>query len=100
MHPFRFYFDKTLDYLYVEECKIRHPYSAMRRAKARLRSYANLFNRDMRKELIDENSICVNCKSNNRLTIDHIIPVSQGGLNVKSNVQILCCKCKMFHSNK
>lgn len=58
-----------------------------------MRMYANLFNRDMRKILINENSKCNYCGTNEKLTIDHIIPISKGGKNEKENVQILCSIC-------
>ena len=59
----------------------------------RMRCYASLFNRDMRKILIDENSKCNYCGTTEKLTIDHIIPISKGGKNEKENVQILCSIC-------
>ena len=65
-----------------------------------LRMYANLFNRDMRKKLLNENSFCNNCNSKEKLTIDHIIPISKGGKNLESNVQILCNKCNMLKKDK
>jgi len=45
---------------------------------------------------------CVNCgRSNDEvpLEIDHIIPLSKGGTNEESNLQILCCECNMKKSN-
>lgn len=36
---------------------------------------------------------CVNCKSNERLEYDHIIPVAKGGSNTERNVQLLCERC-------
>lgn len=65
-----------------------------------LRMYANLFNRDMRKKLLNENSFCNNCNSKEKLTIDHIIPISKGGKNLESNVQILCTKCNLLKKDK
>lgn len=96
---FRFYYDKDLNYLYKEEQKFLHNYSALRSAKRRLRMYANLFNRDARKLLINDNSLCAKCSSNQSLQIDHIIPVEKGGKNELSNTQILCSKCNLYKSN-
>jgi hypothetical protein len=36
---------------------------------------------------------CVRCQSPDRLEIDHILPVSQGGTGVESNLQVLCISC-------
>lgn len=36
---------------------------------------------------------CLKCGSQNKLTVDHIIPKSQGGSNHLENMQILCATC-------
>lgn len=36
---------------------------------------------------------CIKCGSTEKLTIDHIIPLSKGGSKAQSNWQILCLKC-------
>lgn len=36
---------------------------------------------------------CNKCNSTEKLTIDHIIPLSKGGTNYKDNLQVLCAKC-------
>ena len=43
-----------------------------------------------------EKKQCVNCGWKNNLTVDHIIPKSKGGLNVKRNKQILCRLCNQI----
>lgn len=37
--------------------------------------------------------LCQHCHSVENLTVDHIIPVSRGGKNYLSNLQILCKSC-------
>ncbi len=36
---------------------------------------------------------CTICHSTKDLTLDHIKPLSQGGLSIPSNAQVLCRKC-------
>ena len=96
---YRYYYNKSLQYLIDEEIKYSNEYSAKIRAKARLRMYANLFNRDMRKLYITEFSFCSKCGSNEKLQIDHIKPVSKGGANIMENIQVLCRICNIKKSN-
>lgn len=41
-------------------------------------------------------SACAICDSKDKLEIDHITPLSLGGRNVPSNVQILCYTCHKY----
>ncbi len=97
---FRSFYDKDLNFFINEIKDFTHPYHLERRAKEKLRMYANLFCRDMRKILIKEDSLCSFCESKTNLQIDHIIPVMKNGKNVESNCQILCKKCNVFKNNK
>ena len=36
---------------------------------------------------------CLKCGGTDNLTLDHIVPLSRGGRNDKSNAQVLCVKC-------
>ena len=38
---------------------------------------------------------CVKCESRENLHIDHIIPLSQGGATIVSNLQVLCQSCNL-----
>src|SRR5882724_7505 len=40
-----------------------------------------------------QNGRCTVCRSNGRLTVDHILPLSQGGSNWPANLQFLCKSC-------
>jgi 5-methylcytosine-specific restriction endonuclease McrA len=41
-----------------------------------------------------------NCRSTKKLTIDHIDPLSRGGLTEEDNLQFLCARCNSKKSNK
>lgn len=101
MGGFRDYYDKDLNF-FIEKYKNHssNEYWILKYAKGDLRMYANLFNRDMRKILLNEYSLCCICKSNHKLTIDHKIPISKGGKNIVENIQILCNVCNMKKGNR
>lgn len=46
------------------------------------------------------NHICIYCGDNKKLTIDHIRPVSKGGKDSFSNLQVLCRSCNSRKGNK
>jgi hypothetical protein len=48
----------------------------------------------VRAEIMERDSHkCVRCGSDERLEIDHIVPISQGGTGDKENLQVLCVSC-------
>ena len=53
-----------------------------------------------------DNFTCCTCgnsthvEPNRLLEIDHIIPVSKGGVTAENNLQTLCWKCNRTKSNK
>ena len=53
-----------------------------------------------------DNYTCKNCKvstmdeANLLLEVDHIMPVSKGGISIEENLQTLCWKCNRSKSNK
>jgi len=42
---------------------------------------------------------CLRCHREDRLTIDHIIPLSKGGSNSMDNYQTLCSPCNLWKGN-
>jgi len=60
-----------------------------RKKKPTVRHYKTVFKKLLHKYKFR----CVECGSEEKLTIDHIKPVSKGGTDDLSNLQILCKSC-------
>lgn len=60
------------------------------------------YDRDAIIELYKEGevSMCLKCGAQDRLEVDHIVPVSLGGSNDLNNLQILCRTCNASKLNK
>jgi len=69
-----------------------------RRRKNNLRKNA----RSKKQSLIKENGkFCGYCKKKcKKLTIDHIVPISKGGLSNRNNLMLACSECNTAKANK
>lgn len=62
--------------------------------------------RRIRKAIIDRDQCCQICGTEDRLTVDHIVPRVLGGDDNPSNLQVLCSTCnsskggRFFESHK
>jgi 5-methylcytosine-specific restriction endonuclease McrA len=59
----------------------------------RVDGYEILKNQEIKDLFKKYNYCCAKCKSGEKLTIDHILPKCEGGLNNIENLQILCKSC-------
>ena len=55
--------------------------------------------KELKSYIKDRDKACLKCYSTNDLTIDHVIPLSKGGDNHHSNLQLLCRSCNSIKSN-
>lgn len=57
--------------------------------------------RKMRPEIIGRDGrLCRSCGTTQKLTVDHIVPLSRGGTNDLDNLQLLCRSCNSIKSAK
>lgn len=55
--------------------------------------------KNIRKFIFNRDKNCLKCGTSNKLQIDHIKPISKGGLNKLSNLQALCNSCNSRKSD-
>ena len=68
---------------------------------ARKRNAEGSFTTDEWEKLLEKNNhSCIFCGTKERLSIDHIIPLSKNGTNYIWNIQPLCRSCNSKKSNK
>lgn len=70
-----------------------------RRAK-KISNGGSLSNNEWKEILEVYGNKCLRCGSTERITIDHVIPISLGGRNDKNNVQPLCYTCNCKKNNR
>jgi 5-methylcytosine-specific restriction endonuclease McrA len=69
--------------------------------RARRRNAEGKFTLSDWNSILESNEFrCVMCGSPDRLSIDHIIPLSKGGTNYPNNLQPLCRSCNSQKNNK
>ncbi len=66
----------------------------LRRAKKR-QTEVPMLESEWQNILLKYNGECLDCGSKEKITCDHIIPISKGGQHTINNVQPLCLKCNM-----
>ena len=49
--------------------------------------------RKIREQVIRRDGVCQQCGSDERLSVDHIVPRTLGGNDSMNNLQVLCSSC-------
>lgn len=62
-------------------------------------SFGRGMTRMLREKIFSRDKLCLKCGSKDKLTIDHIRPISRGGSNDESNLQTLCRDCNVEKGN-
>lgn len=70
---------------------MRAPWQQSRTRQAR--GYGSEHDR-LRRIVLGEEPVCRLCGETEALTLDHIIPLSQGGQTVRENLRTLCKACQ------
>lgn len=85
---------KNRDVLRAVASEFRH------KREAWLRNNESTLTKKQIRELFSTHPFCEYCGSTEKLTLDHIIPVSRGGPNTLENVTIACKSCNSSKNNK
>jgi 5-methylcytosine-specific restriction endonuclease McrA len=72
---------------------LRHDYKLILIGFCDVSARRKSLGRKIRSSVLNANSICAICGTNEGLVIDHIVPVSRGGGSELSNLQSLCRSC-------
>jgi 5-methylcytosine-specific restriction endonuclease McrA len=81
---------------WCRECEA--PYRAARAARRRARVVGRYTAGDVQVLYERQRGLCVVCGRDFRVTryhVDHVVPLAKGGLNVASNLQLLCPRCNL-----
>ncbi len=68
--------------------------------RARLRDIPGKLHADEVAELLRVKNKCSYCGATEDLCIDHVVPVSKGGHNTLSNLEVACMSCNSSKNNK
>ena len=68
--------------------------------KKRRNEFSKFYSINFMKIIERDGNKCNYCKKESKLTIDHIYPVSKGGEDFLTNLQLLCQPCNSSKSNK
>ena len=77
---------------------------AVHKRRARIKANGGELSKDIAEKLmVSQKGKCRICKKKlvgAKFHLDHIMPISKGGMNIDSNIQLLCAKCNMSKGAK
>ena len=83
-----------------EECKAKHSKAKESARPTRAQRGYDYAWRKLSKAMREAQPWCSQCQSTKDLTVDHRIPLSDGGLTVTSNLWVLCRRCNSSKGNQ
>lgn len=93
--------DRTKVMAWATENALEPPRDASSKARKELaRADGAYTHEDLWRIYNKQNGCCAACKKEKRLTIDHIVPVADGGSNLSKNIQLLCRSCNSRKNRK
>jgi hypothetical protein len=95
---YRSNYNKDFNFFYKKYLNVCDYNSAKFYAKLDVRSYACMFNKDVRRLKLTSETVCNHCNKPGKMQVDHIIPIILGGKNLLSNTQFLCHSCHIKKS--
>lgn len=54
----------------------------------------------LRRQVLSEEPCCRSCGSTEQPTLDHVVPLSQGGATTRENAQRLCRRCQQRKASR
>lgn len=70
----------------------RREYGSRRRAALRA-AEGRITAQEIEAMIAAQKGLCIYCKADGRLTLDHIIPLARGGSHTRENAQMICARC-------
>lgn len=83
-----------------EEGKLRRRISNSKRRATKVTTASETIDTHIESLLLTPNQKCPYCQEMNKLSIDHIIPLSKGGTHTEDNIELVCLPCNLRKGNK
>jgi 5-methylcytosine-specific restriction endonuclease McrA len=83
-----------------DEGKLKRQICSSNRRASKVTTASPTINSHIESLLNDPNASCPYCPSTDKLSIEHILPLSRGGTHTEDNVELACLECNIRKGNK